>query len=381
MKFKTSGFLFTVLLVFSMSVFADKTQTSGGDSTASADATAISVASAGVDFSSSVSNQNTFVPTNVNTSIVAPVVNVDPRITGTNTNNVNISPDMRDTNFVNSSSGVSHSGNSFVDNSHSGNSFNNLNQHQHQQQSTDLQNIGNSSSGSSSSADLTNVGNATSQSSTSLQNVGNADASSVNSNNVQGSTQSQNSSAINKGNAQTVNNNTAKQHHNTPSMATFIPMPTAPCMATIGGSGAGAGFGFSLSGSYINENCEILETSKAFAAMGERQAALEIACSGKHGVNSTLCQGIIKERHASAAAQQKVVVMKEEVVKVAQKEVDEMKPGGFSIISWIFGDGNKSPNNVINEPQSSAKQVTTIATTSSNYSSAERDMNHPNPWW
>lgn len=372
MKFKTGGFLFTVLLVFSMSAFADKTQTSGGDSTASADATAISGstsisgAAAGVDFNSSVSNQNTFVPTNISTSVVAPVVNVDPRITGTNTNNVNISPDMRDTNFVNSSSGVSHSGNSFVDTSHSGNSFNNVNQHQHQQQSTDLQNVGNSSSGSSSSSDLTNVGN--------------ADASSVNSNSVQGSQQNQKASANNQGNAQTVNNSAPKQHHNTPSMATFIPMPTAPCMATIGGSGAGAGFGFSLSGSYINENCEILETSKAFAAMGERQAALEIACSGKHGVNSTLCQGIIKERHASATAQQKVVVMKEEVVKVAQQEVDEMKPGGFSIISWIFGDGNKSPNNVINEPQVAAKQVTTVATTSSNYSQTVRDMNHPNPW-
>lgn len=359
MKFKTNGFLFTVLLVFSMSAFADKTQTSGGDSTASADATAISGstsisgAAAGVDFSSSVSNQNTFDTTNINTSVVAPVINVDPRITGTNTNNVN------------SSSGVTHSGNSFVDTSHSGNSFNNVNQHQHQ--STDLQNVGNSSSGSSSSSDLTNVGN--------------ADASSINSNSVQGSQQNQKASANNQGNAQTVNNSAPKQHHNTPSMATFIPMPTAPCMATIGGSGAGAGFGFSLSGSYINENCEILETSKAFAAMGERQAALEIACSGKHGVNSTLCQGIIKERHASATAQQKVVVMKEEVVKVAQQEVDEMKPGGFSIISWIFGDGNKSPNNVINEPQAAAKQVTTVATTSSNYSQAERDMNQPNPWY
>ena len=39
-------------------------------------------------------------------------------------------------------------------------------------------------------------------------------------------------------------------------MANFVPMPTSPCMATIGGAGAGTLVSQSR-GSYINTNCEI----------------------------------------------------------------------------------------------------------------------------
>ena len=75
-------------------------------------------------------------------------------------------------------------------------------------------------------------------------------------------------------------------------MANFVPMLTSPCMATIGGAGAGAGFGFSISGSYINTNCEIQEAAKTMLMIGQYEAAVEIACTGKHAVAASICKEI-----------------------------------------------------------------------------------------
>ena len=103
-----------------------------------------------------------------------------------------------------------------------------------------------------------------------------------NSSSIQGQT------AHNAGNAQNISIHNPRPHKIVPSMANFVPMPTSPCMATIGGAGAGAGFGFSISGSYINTNCEIQEAAKTMLMIGQYEAAVEIACTGKHAVAASI---------------------------------------------------------------------------------------------
>ena len=102
----------------------------------------------------------------------------------------------------------------------------------------------------------------------------------------------QGQTANNAGNAQNISIYNPRPHKIVPSMANFVPMPTSPCMATIGGAGAGAGFGFSISGSYINTNCEIQEAAKTMLMIGQYEAAVEIACTGKHAGAATICKEI-----------------------------------------------------------------------------------------
>lgn len=108
----------------------------------------------------------------------------------------------------------------------------------------------------------------------------------------QNASSNQSQSASNAGNAQNVSINTQKQYRNTPSTALFVPTPTSPCMATIGGSGMGPGIGISIAGSYINENCERLEVAKALSSIGQLDGALEVICSGKHVENVAACNEI-----------------------------------------------------------------------------------------
>lgn len=114
--------------------------------------------------------------------------------------------------------------------------------------------------------------------------------------------QSQSSNANNTGNNQAVQYNAPRQHRMVPSMANFVPMPTSPCMATIGGSGAASGIGISIAGSYVNENCEIQEASKTMLMIGQPEAAVEIACSGKHASKATICRQLHAERVAERVA-------------------------------------------------------------------------------
>ena len=102
----------------------------------------------------------------------------------------------------------------------------------------------------------------------------------------------QGQTANNAGNAQNISIYNPRPHKIVPSMANFVPMPTSPCMATIGGAGAGAGFGFSISGSYINTNCEIQEAAKTMLMIGQYEAAVEIACTGKHAGAASICREI-----------------------------------------------------------------------------------------
>ena len=138
---------------------------------------------------------------------------------------------------------------------------------------------------------ITNSGN--SQQEQSISDSGNSIAiqgqtvrDSGNSASIQGQT------ANNAGNAQNISIYNPRPHKIVPSMANFVPMPTSPCMATIGGAGAGAGFGFSISGSYINTNCEIQEAAKTMLMIGQYEAAVEIACTGKHAGAASICREI-----------------------------------------------------------------------------------------
>ena len=120
----------------------------------------------------------------------------------------------------------------------------------------------------------------------SVQDSGNSTA------NASGGSSNQTQQANNTGNAQSVNFSTPRAHHNTPSAALFVPMPTAVCQQTIGAAGMMPGVGFSVSGSYTNENCEQLELAKALASIGQLGASLEIMCASKHGNKAALCRDV-----------------------------------------------------------------------------------------
>jgi hypothetical protein len=158
---------------------------------------------------------------------------------------------------------------------------------------------GAASSSSSASGGKASVGDINASSTNTLSNAqdqGQLQGQSQNVNDSGNSNQGQTQSANNNGNAQNVNINTPRQHRNTPGMANFTPMPSANCMATVGGAGAGPGIGVSISGSYINEECEIRETSRNFYAIGQSEAAVETACLSKHATQISVCQEIRNER-------------------------------------------------------------------------------------
>lgn len=140
---------------------------------------------------------------------------------------------------------------------------------------------------------ITNSGN--SQQEQSISDSGNSSSVAIQGQTVRDSGNSasiQGQTAHNAGNAQNISIYNPRPHKIVPSMANFVPMPTSPCMATIGGAGAGAGFGFSISGSYINTNCEIQEAAKTMLMIGQYEAAVEIACTGKHAGAASICKEI-----------------------------------------------------------------------------------------
>lgn len=53
-------------------------------------------------------------------------------------------------------------------------------------------------------------------------------------------------------------------------------MPTAVCALSTSGGAQGVGFGFSLGGSYIDDNCMLLEQVRAVSNLGEREVAQEM---------------------------------------------------------------------------------------------------------
>lgn len=111
-----------------------------------------------------------------------------------------------------------------------------------------------------------------------------------NSENHNGQAQVQGQSANNNGNAQNVNFNQMKQHHNTPNLGALFAYPTAPCALPVGGMGAGAGFGFGFNTAYINEECVKSETAKLAMALSEPLAAKEVFCSMEHAQGTTICK-------------------------------------------------------------------------------------------
>ena len=133
------------------------------------------------------------------------------------------------------------------------------------------------------------------------------------------SDQGQSQSANNAGNAQNVNfqTNVPRQHHNTPSAALFVPMPTATCQQTIGAAGMMPGVGFSVSGSYTNDNCEQLELAKALASINQLDASLEIMCGSKHGSKARLCREINAENNAEVVRTASAVSVINKSVPVA----------------------------------------------------------------
>src|SRR5690606_32805338 len=132
--------------------------------------------------------------------------------------------------------------------------------------------------------------------------------------------------------------NTPRQHKMVPSMANFVPMPTSPCMATIGGSGAASGIGISIAGSYVNENCEIQEASKTMLMIGQPEAAVEIACSGKHAAKATICRQLQAERRAERVSPITNVVInhngKESTSTVSYASVERVDVDSFPL--WLI---------------------------------------------
>ena len=196
---------------------------------------------------------------------VQPVNNVNPVTTDINNihvkpittdiNNIHVKPITTDINSINPVTTNSVSNNQEQSIANSGNS----------QQEQSISDSGNSSSMAIQGQTVRDSGNSSS---------------------IQGQT------AHNAGNAQNISIYNPRPHKIVPSMANFVPMPTSPCMATIGGAGAGAGFGFSISGSYINTNCEIQEAAKTMLMIGQYEAAVEIACTGKHAGAASICKEI-----------------------------------------------------------------------------------------
>jgi hypothetical protein len=123
--------------------------------------------------------------------------------------------------------------------------------------------------------------------------------------------------------------NNPRQYHNTPSMPVIVPPPTSPCMASIGGAGAGAGFGFSISGTYINENCEIQEAAKTMNLLGDRGTAMEIACTGKHAQYTRYCRKLAKEIAAEEGSEVQQTGQTTQPSQAAAKPAKQQEISGF----------------------------------------------------
>jgi hypothetical protein len=152
---------------------------------------------------------------------------------------------------------------------------NDVSQGQHQSNSNDLNNFGNSSS-------TATGGNA-------AQHQGQGQH--------QSQSNGQNQSANNAGNTQSTNFNTHVARNN-PNVTVFAPNPTSPCMMSFGGGGAGGGFGVMITGTVSNENCEINEAARIMNSIGQPDAAVEIACTGKHAEKTTLCRSVNSNKSA-----------------------------------------------------------------------------------
>lgn len=63
-----------------------------------------------------------------------------------------------------------------------------------------------------------------------------------------------------------------------PGMGTMLISPTAPCSDAYSGQGVGVGFGFGISGSHVNQQCNLLETSRAAYNEGQRETAVNMLC-------------------------------------------------------------------------------------------------------
>lgn len=165
----------------------------------------------------------------------------------------------------------------------------------------------------------------------------NSNTNRVNTENSQGQIQGQRADSSSGGNTQAIN--FQRPHRNTPSMTNFVPFPTSPCMATIGGSGAGAGFGFSFAGSYINENCEIQEAAKTQSMyLQDNITADEIACTGKHAKNTLKCLDLeVRNMEAKKQLANQLAAMKGEKKEVQRTINRARKPAPqapFNASEW-----------------------------------------------
>jgi len=197
------------------------------------------------------------------------VVDVDTSVINSISNRTNV--DIGNTNTLTNTLGISDSGNS----------TNTLGQ--------SINDSGNSTNTNFLGQGISDSGNANAhQNQTQSQTQQQDQSQSMNDSGNSNATQSQ--SASNAGNAQSVNMHTPKQHYNTPSAMLFVPPPTATCQNVIGAAGMGPGMGLSISGSYTNENCEILELAKALASIGQVKASYEVMCATKHGNLTQFCR-------------------------------------------------------------------------------------------
>lgn len=116
---------------------------------------------------------------------------------------------------------------------------------------------------------------------TALGGAGGSVIGSGNSSNVNANLQGQSQSTSNSNNASqsvTVNGDTFEAQARNPVSTAYAPtiMPTAPCMGSTSGGAQGVGFGFSIGGTWIDENCQLLEQARAVSNLGERAVAIEM---------------------------------------------------------------------------------------------------------
>ena len=62
--------------------------------------------------------------------------------------------------------------------------------------------------------------------------------------------------------------------------------PSTPCSSVISGAAGFAGFGIALGGSHVDEECNVRETARLLALIGQNDAAIALLCTDKK-VSST----------------------------------------------------------------------------------------------
>jgi len=85
-----------------------------------------------------------------------------------------------------------------------------------------------------------------------------------------------------------------------------ISYPTAPCRVAVGGSAGWFGGAVGVTGSVLDENCEIMEISRRFEAMGNKAAATQVMCLSDKARQALEATGTVCKLKAEVQAETRV---------------------------------------------------------------------------